>query len=77
LNIERPAKTFDEMAERTEPGDMIDMRRMQQPIDHVQDEKRLHAIVREALPRFGKSDVGQPARMPDKTAVLRIVHGAK
>ena len=76
MNVERPAKTLDQMTERTEASDMIDMRRMQQPIDHVKDEKRLHAIVRESLPRFGERDVGQPARMADETAILRIVHEA-
>src|SRR5437868_11473752 len=47
LNIERPAKTLDEMAEPTKAGDMLDMRRVEQTVDHVKDKQCLHAIVGE------------------------------
>jgi len=47
---------------------------MQQPIDHVKDEERLHSVVGETFPSLGEGDVAESARVPDKTAVLRIVH---
>src|SRR5438552_17130638 len=74
LNIERAAKEFDRVPKRTEPSDVVDVWGMQQPIDHVKDEQRLHTVVGETFPGIGKSDVGEPARVPDKTAVHRIVH---
>src|SRR6266404_995580 len=74
LNIERPAKTLDEMAEPTKAGDMLDVRRMEQTVDHVKNQQCLHAVVGETFPRFGESDVGEAARVADETAVLRIVH---
>jgi hypothetical protein len=37
----------------------------------------LHSVVGETFPGFGKSDVGETARVPDKTAVLRIMHEGK
>ena len=62
------------MTKRTEPGDCFDVSGMQQPIDHVENEQRLHAVIRKAFPRFGEGDVAEPARMPDEAAILRIVH---
>ena len=47
---------------------------MQQAIDHVKHEKSLHAVVGEALPCLGECDVAEPARVSEKTAVLRVVH---
>ena len=44
-----PIDAFERGAERDEAGDMLDMAGQQQMIDHVEDEQRLHAVIREAL----------------------------
>src|SRR6266576_6588678 len=62
------------MTKWTEPGNALDVPGVQQPIDHVEDEQRLHSVIREAFPRFGEGDVGKTAGMPDEAAILRIMH---
>ena len=54
---------------------MLDVTGMQEPIDHVEHEQRLHAVVGETLPRFRERDITQAARVSEKTAIVRIVHG--
>ena len=63
------------MTKRDESRDVLDMAGMQEPIDHVEHEQRLHAVVGETLPRFRERDITEAARVPEKTAVVRIVHG--
>ena len=65
------------MAKWAEPGDVLDMSWMQQPVDHVEDKQRLHPIIGETFPGFGESDVAEPARMTDEAAILWVVHGRR
>ena len=65
------------MAKWTEPGDVLDMSWMQQPVDHVEDKQRLHPIIGETFPSFGESDVTESARMTDEAAILLVVHGRR
>ena len=62
------------MAKWTEPGDVLDVSGVQQSVDHVEHEQRLHPVVGKAFPSFGEGDVGKPARMADEAAILRVVH---
>ena len=63
--------------EWAEPGDVLDMSWMQQPVDHVEDKQRLHPIIGETFPGFGESDVAESARMTDEAAILWVVHGRR
>ena len=65
------------MAKWAESGDVLDMSGMQQPVDHVEDKQRLHPIIGETLPGFGKSDVAESARMTDEATILWLVHGRR
>jgi hypothetical protein len=47
---------------------------VQQSVDHVEDEQRLHSLVGKAFPSFGEGEIGKTARMPDKAAILRLMH---
>src|SRR5437899_11118713 len=47
---------------------------MQQPIDHVENEQRLHDVVGKEIPRFGEREIAETARMTDDAAILRIMH---
>ncbi|HEV2044965.1 MAG TPA: hypothetical protein VGQ95_00025 [Chthoniobacterales bacterium] len=66
------------MAKWTEPGDSLDVFGMEQPVDHVEHEQRLHAVVGKTFPRLGEGDVGETSRVADKAAirevVLRVMH---
>src|SRR2546430_15559081 len=62
------------MAKWTESGDMLDVSGMQQPVDHIEDEQRLHAVVRKTFPGFGEREIAETARMPEEAAILRIMH---
>ncbi|HEX3432005.1 MAG TPA: hypothetical protein VHT03_14075 [Rhizomicrobium sp.] len=50
-------------------GDMLDMPRQQQLLDHVQHEQCLHAVEGDAIPKFGGSDVGEAARVAKQQAI--------
>src|SRR5690349_6306167 len=63
------------MTKRSEPGDVLDMTGMQQLVDHVKNQQRLHAVVGKAFPSLSERDVAEPARMPKEGAVLRVMHG--
>ena len=65
------------MAKWAEPGDVLDMSWMQQPVDHVEDKQRLHPIIGETFPGFGESDVAESTRMTDEAAILWVVHGRR
>src|SRR6266699_2866149 len=65
------------MSKWTEPGDVPDVTGMQQPVDHVEHEQRLHAVVGKAFPGFGEREIAETARVADKAAILRIVHGRR
>src|ERR1700751_4599381 len=62
------------MAKGTESGDVFDMSRMQQPIDHIEDKQRLHPVIGEAFPSLGECDVSKAARMTEKTAIFGAMH---
>jgi hypothetical protein len=76
LHRERSAiDMLEHAAEWTEPGDALDVSWVQQSVDHVEHEQRLHSVVGEALPRFGERQIAETARMPDKAAISGVVHG--
>ena len=75
LNGERSAiKKFEKMTKRNESGDVLDVRSEQQLFHHVENQQRLHSVVRKTFPCFGERDVTEPARMPKETAVLGVMH---
>ena len=41
-------------AQLLDPGDLLDVAGQQQRLSHVQDQQRLHPVIRETLPRFGE-----------------------
>src|SRR2546429_1857676 len=65
------------MTKRSEPGDVLDVAGMQQLVDHVKNEQRLHPVVGKPFPSFGERDVAEPARMPKEGAVLGVRHGRR
>src|SRR5437763_15779426 len=65
------------MAKWTEPRDALDVSRVQQSIEHVEHEQRLHAVVGKAFPSFGERQIAKTARMPDEAAILSVVHGRR
>src|SRR5438876_11039527 len=65
------------MAKWTEPRDALDVSRVQQSINHVQHEERLHAVVGKAFPSFGERQIAKTARMPDEAAIVSVVHGRR
>ena len=62
------------MTKRNESGDVLDVRSEQQLFHHVENQQRLHSVVRKTFPCFGERDVTEPARMPKETAVLGAMH---
>ena len=46
-------------------------------MDHIKNQQRLHAVVGKTLPRFRERDIPQAARVSEKTAVVRIMHGVE
>ena len=62
------------MTKRSEPGDALDVTGMQQLIDHVKNQQRLHPVVGKTFPGFGERDVAEPARVPKESAILGVVH---
>ena len=67
LRRQRPDHRFDRGAEPGEPGDVLDVSRQQQLVDHVQHQQRRHAVEREALPRLGEGEIEEPFRMTRET----------
>ena len=59
------------------PRYVLDVPGKQQPMDHVKNQQHLHAVVGKALPRFRERDITQAARVPEKTAVVWVVHGGE
>ena len=57
-------------AERGEAGDILDMTRQQELLDHVEHQQRLHAVVREPLPSLREGEVAQPARVAEKCTIV-------
>ena len=66
--------SFQEMTKRNESGDVFDVAGMQQSVNHVKHEQRLHPVVRETFPCFGERDVAEPTRVSKEAAVLWLVH---
>ena len=69
-----PVKEFQKVPKWTETDYAFDVAGMKQPIDHVKNEQGLHSVIGKTFPSFGERDVTEPARVANKTAVLRIVH---
>src|ERR1700693_3400893 len=75
LDRERAAiNALEQVAKWTEPGDALDVSGVQQPVDHVEHEQRLHAIIGKAFPSFGEGEIAKTARMTDEAAILGVVH---
>ena len=50
---------------------------MQQLVNHVENEQRLHSIIGKTFPRFRERDVAKTARVPEEAAILWFVHGGR
>ena len=74
MNIQWTAKGFDGVSKRDETENVFHVSGVEETVDHVEDEQRLHSVIRKAFPRLGEGDVTESARVADETAVLRIVH---
>jgi len=78
LHRERASiNALEQVAKRTEPGDALDVSGVQQPVDHVEHEQRLHAIIGKAFPSFGEGEITETARMTDEAAILSVVHSRR
>src|SRR3954447_25970473 len=55
-----------------ETGDLLDMAREQEIIDHVEREQRLHGIIREALAGLGEPEEAEALGMAKKCAVVAV-----
>jgi len=47
---------------------------VQQSVDHVEDEQRLHSLVGKAFPSFGEGEIAETARMSDEAAISGLMH---
>ena len=65
------------MAKWTEPGDALDVSGVQQFVDHVEHEQRLHAVIRKTFPCFGEREIAEAAWMSDEATILRLIHGRR
>ncbi|MNL23295.1 hypothetical protein D3C87_1446760 [compost metagenome] len=66
LDRQRPIDGFQRAAEAAEAGDILDMPRLEQLADHVEDQQGLHAVVGEALPRLGEGQIPEADRMAEQ-----------
>src|SRR5437016_8339024 len=65
------------MTKQNKSGDVLDVAGMQQLVDHVKNEQRLHPVVGKAFPSFGDSDVAEPARMSKEATIVGVRHGRR
>src|SRR5438552_10570821 len=65
------------MTKRNKSGDVLDVAGMQQLVDHVKNQQRLHPVVGKTFPSLGECDVAEPARMSEKGAILGLMHGRR
>src|SRR5437016_4404254 len=65
------------MTKQNKSGDVLDVAGMQQLVDHVKNEQRLHPVVGKAFPSFGERDVAEPARMSKEAAIVGVRHGRR
>ena len=72
LRRERSERAFDHRAESGEAGDLLDVARQQQLVDHVQHEQCAHSVIREALPRLGEGEEGEPLRVAEEAVPTRV-----
>ena len=68
LRRHRPEHTFQRRAKPGEARDVLDMARQQKLIDHIQHDQGSHAVIGEALPRFGGGQVVESLRLPENAA---------
>ena len=68
LRRHRAEHTFQRRAKPGEARDVLDMARQQKLIDHVQHDQGGHAVIGEALPRFGGGQVVESLRLPENAA---------
>jgi hypothetical protein len=62
---------FNGRPESFESHNVFDVAGQQQLVDHIQDEKRQHAVEGDPLPEFGASDKEQSARLPKEISTVR------
>ena len=58
LRRERADERFQSGPEARKSGDVLDMARQQQLVDHVQDDQRRHSVIGKAFPGFGAGMIG-------------------
>ena len=58
------------LPETGERRDVLDPSRLEEIVDHVEDEQRLHAVVGKAFPRLGEGEVPKPARMTEEVRLV-------
>jgi hypothetical protein len=71
LGRKRPGHKFDDSAKLRESHDVLDVAGKQKLVDHIEHEKRLHAVKRDALPQFRGGDEHEPARLAEDEALVR------
>ena len=71
LHPQRPEHGFEEMPERSDPDDVLDLSLMQQVFHHVEDEERPHSVIGEALPHFRREQKGQCTGVAKQVARVR------
>ena len=59
---------------RGHSGDMLDVPRQQQLLDHVEHDQGGHPVIGKSLPRFREREKRQPLRMSEKAAVFCTAH---
>ncbi|MNS68403.1 hypothetical protein D3C72_1016850 [compost metagenome] len=71
LDRQRAVNAFHHGAELCEPGDALDMPRLKQLPDHVEDQQGLHAVVGKPLPGLGERQIPEADRMAEQASSRR------
>jgi len=66
----RMVDCLDDALKRRESGDLLDVRREQQRLGHVEDQQRLHPIIREPFERLCRGEERQRLGMAQEGAVV-------
>ena len=73
---ERAIQTLEEVPERCEPRDVLEVLRQQQVLREIQHEQRLHTVVREPLPGFREHEIPKATRVPEDVFAGRRREGS-
>ena len=66
LHIERPEQRFEPPFDRAKPEHGFGLSRLQEMLDHVENDERAVAEIGEALPHLAREQDGKPARMAEQ-----------